>query len=135
MSPRVGVRLNRKGFTLIELFVVVVVIGLLASIMLPQAQGFRYRAMESSMKSDLRTLAMHEEAHYYDWTTYTDDLVVLANSGFNPSPDVTVTVNEATFLGWSATIQHAQLLVECYMFVGNAAPVGTAVNEGAVSCS
>jgi hypothetical protein len=78
---------------------------------------------------------MHEESHYYDWSTYTDDLVVLGNAGFDPSPDVTVIVNEATFLGWSATLKHAHLLVECYMFVGNAAPVGTAVNEGAISCS
>ena len=127
--------MNRKGFTVIELFVVFIVIGLLASIMLPQVQGFRYRAMESSLKSDMRTLAMHEESHYYDRSTYTDDLVELRNAGFNPSPDVTVIVNEATFVGWSATLRHAQLLVECYMFVGSAAPVGTAVNEGSISCS
>lgn len=130
-----GVQLNRNGFTVIELLMVFTVIGVLTSIMLPQAQGFRYRAMEASMKSDLRTLAMHEESHYYDWSTYTDDLVALAAAGFNPSPDVTVTVNEATSLGWSATIQHARLLVECYMFVGNAAPVGSAVTEGSLSCS
>lgn len=127
--------MNRKGFTLIELFLVVIVIGLLASIMLPQLQGFRYHAMEASLQSDLRTLAMHQESHYYDWSTYTDDLVALSTAGFNPSPSVTVIVNEATFLGWSATLQHDNLLVECYMFVGNAAPVGTAVTEGSVSCS
>ena len=114
---------------------VFVLIGLLASIMLPRLQGFRYRAMESSLKTDLRTLAMHQESHYYDRSTYTDDLVALAAAGFNPSPEITVTVNEATFLGWSATLQHNLLLVECYMFVGNAAPVGTAVIEGSASCS
>jgi len=127
--------LNRKGFTLIELFIVFIVIGALASIMLPQVQGFRYGAMESTLKSDLRTLAMHEESHYYDFSTYTDDLVQLGGAGFRPSPDINVVVNEATFLGWSATVQHVQLLVECYMFVGNAAPVGTAVVEGSISCS
>ena len=127
--------MNRKGFTVLELFMVFVLIGLLASIMLPRLQGFRYRAMESSLKTDLRTLAMHQESHYYDRSTYTDDLVALATAGFNPSPEITVTVNEATFLGWSATLQHNLLLVECYMFVGNAAPVGTAVIEGSASCS
>jgi prepilin-type N-terminal cleavage/methylation domain-containing protein len=130
-----GAGLNRNGFTLMELFIVFIVIGLLASIVLPQVQRFRYRAMESTLKSDLRTLAMHEESHYYDWSTYTDDLAVLAVAGFSPSPDINVVVNEATFLGWSATVQHVQLLVECYMFVGNAAPVGTAVVEGGISCS
>lgn len=127
--------MNRQAFTFIELMIVMVVIGVLASIMVPKFQQFRYRAMESSLKSDLRTLAMHEESHYYDHSTYTDDLVVLGNAGFHPSPDVTVTVNEATLLGWSATVKHAQLLVECYMFVGTAAPVGTAVTEGAIACS
>jgi type II secretory pathway pseudopilin PulG len=114
---------------------VIIIIGLLAAILLPQLQGARRRAMAATLRTDLRTLAMHEESHYYDNSTYTDDLAVLRAAGYRASPEVTITVNEATFLGWSATVQHAMVLVECYMFVGNAAPVGTATDEGDLACT
>ncbi len=127
--------MRSRGFTFVELLVTVAIIGLLASLALPQLQSFRRRSMVSTMQADLRTFAMHQEAHFYDASTYTDDMVVLRARGFHTSPEVSVTVNEATFLGWAATMEHAQLLIECYMFVGNAAPVGTAVVEGQIACS
>jgi len=130
-----GGLLKNPGFTFVELLVTMAVIGILASLALPQLQGFRRRSMVSTMQADLRTFAMHQESHFYDTSTYTDDLVVLRAKGFQNSPEVSVTVNEATFLGWAATMKHAQLLIECYMFIGNAAPVGTAVAEGQIACS
>jgi prepilin-type N-terminal cleavage/methylation domain-containing protein len=126
---------NRRGFTFVELLMVFTIIGLLTAIAVPRLQVYRQRAMVASMKSDLRTLGLHQESNYYDRASYTDDLALLQVSGYNPSPNVSVVVNEATFLGWSATASHTQLFTECYIFVGDAAPVGTAVNEGSVDCS
>jgi type IV pilus assembly protein PilA len=126
---------TRRGFTIIELLMVLVIIGLLTAIAIPRLQSYRQRAMVATMKSDLRTLGLHQESNYYDRATYTDDLALLQASGFNLSPGVAVVVNEATFLGWSATASHAQVFTQCYIFVGDAAPVGTAVNEGSVDCS
>ncbi|UCG89485.1 MAG: hypothetical protein JSW71_20730 [Gemmatimonadota bacterium] len=114
---------------------VIVIIGLMTAIVLPRLQRYRERARVATMRSDLRTLGLHQESSYYDRATYTDDLALLQVSGFNPSPDVTVVVNEATFLGWSATASHNQIFTQCYIFVGGAAPVGTAVTEGSVDCS
>jgi len=114
---------------------VFIILGLLAAIALPRLQGYRKRAWVATMRGDLRALGLHEESSYYDRATYTDDLAVLQAGGFFLSPNVAVVVNEATFLGWSATATHDWTPTQCYIFVGNAAPVGTAAIEGSVNCS
>ncbi|MFQ5702842.1 MAG: type IV pilin protein [Gemmatimonadales bacterium] len=126
---------DRKGFTFIELVVVVTVIGLLTAIVVPKLRRFKDRVYVAAMKSDLRTFAMHEESYYYDRATYTDEVAKLAAAGYRTSPEVSVTVNEATILGWSATATHTVIPVKCYVFIGDAAPVGTSTSEGTVACS
>jgi len=127
--------LNRKGLTFIELLLVFTIIGLMASIAMPRLRHMKDRALVATLKRDLRTFAMHQESHYYDRATYTDDLGVLVAGGYRTSPDVTISVNEATILGWSATAEHGQSVVECYLFIGDAAPIGNATTEGALECN
>jgi prepilin-type N-terminal cleavage/methylation domain-containing protein len=124
---------SRSGFTLIELLIVVVIIGILASIAIPKFVNTKEKAYLASMKSDLRNLATAEEAFLFDSLTYTTSLVMLNN--FQPSAGVTVVINAATGGGWSATASHGVSPKRCYLFYGNAAPIGTATQEGKVSCS
>ncbi len=124
--------MSRRGFTLIELLIVVVIIGILAVIAVPKFANTKEKAYVAQMKSDLRNLATAEEAFFYDSTYYTANLVAMNN--YTPSAGVTITVNEATPLGWSATASHAQTPRQCYLFSGGAAPVGTAAVEGRISC-
>lgn len=121
------------GFTLIELMMVVVIIGLLASVLIPRFANSRQKAFMASMKSDLRNLATAEENYFYDYASYTTSVGALAS--YRPSTGVTITINEATMGGWSATASHANVARQCYLFVGNASPVGAATQEGQVACS
>ena len=123
----------QRGFTLLELLVVVVVIGVLAAIAIPKYSNTREKSYVAAMKSDLRNLATAEEAFFYDSAKYTPTLAQMNN--FNTTAGVTLTVNEATKLGWSATASSANTPRQCYVFSGNAAPVGSATIEGNISCS
>jgi Tfp pilus assembly protein PilE len=110
-----------------------VIIGILASIAIPKFINTKEKSYMAQMKSDLRNLATAEEAFFYDSTNYTPTLFNLNN--FSPSTGVSLTVNEATPKGWSATAVHAQTPRKCYIFSGGAAPVGTATVEGRITCS
>jgi prepilin-type N-terminal cleavage/methylation domain-containing protein len=124
---------SSNGFTLVELLIVVVIIGILASIAIPKFGNTREKAFLASMKSDLRNLATAEEMFLFDSLFYTNSLVALKN--YRPSAGVTLTINEATGGGWSATTTHNVSTKKCYLFYGSAAPVGTATQEGKITCS
>lgn len=47
----------KKGFTIIELLIVIVVIGIISSIVLVSYFGFSSRAVEASIKADLHNAA------------------------------------------------------------------------------
>jgi len=59
-----------RGFTLIELMIVVAIIGILAAISIPQFLSYQTKAFNSTALSDLRNIATAEEAYYVDQQTY-----------------------------------------------------------------
>ena len=61
---------NEKGFTLIELMIVVAIIGILAAIAIPQFSAYRERAYVASMKADCNAVRTAEEAYFADNDTY-----------------------------------------------------------------
>ena len=132
-APRNGVRLRQlRGFTLIELLIVLVIMGILMAALIPKWANSRERAFVSAMKSDLRNLATAEEAYFYENATYAADLSDL--NAYRASSGNAVAVNQATTGGWSATASRPGMAKQCYLFVGNVTPVGTAVLEGQVTC-
>ncbi len=48
--------MNNEGFTLIELMIVIVIIGVLATIAIPNYMSMRNRARDASVKSNMHTL-------------------------------------------------------------------------------
>jgi prepilin-type N-terminal cleavage/methylation domain-containing protein len=121
---------DRDSFTLIELLIVVVIIGILASIAIPKFSSMREKAYFAAMKSDLKNLASQQEIYYSDTYEYTNVVVSL---GHVSSSGVNSTIIGGTD-GWSATATHAALAATdgCAIYYGNAAAVslGTAVPIG-----
>lgn len=71
--------LNNKGFSLVELMIVVAIIGLLAAVGVPQYQKFQARARQGEAKSSLSALYAAEQSFFGEWNQYSVDL---KNIGF-----------------------------------------------------
>lgn len=98
---------TQSGFSLIELMIVVAIIGILASIAVPNFKKFQVKSRQSEAKSQLTSLYTAEKAFLGEWTGYTGDFrdvgyspegkmrynvgfagvgnVPAATTGFNPS--------------------------------------------------
>ncbi len=121
------------GFTLIELMIVVLVIGILAAIAIPKFQTSKGKAYASTLKADLRNLATAQEAYFYENSVYS---LTTTDLKMSVSPAVTVTISTATASGWSASATHqAANPLMCAIFIGSVPALTPATTEGVVGCS
>ncbi len=65
---------NRKGFTLLELLVVVLIIGILAAIALPQYKFAIAKSKFNAFKSTVKAIAEARERYYLVNNQHTNDL-------------------------------------------------------------
>ncbi len=65
--------LKKKGFTLIELMIVVAIIGILAAIAIPNFVRFQARSKQSEAKTNLKALFTAQKAYYGEKDAYLTD--------------------------------------------------------------
>ena len=88
--------ITRSGFTLIELMIVVVIIGVLAAVAYPSYQNYALKTKRSDAKSALTELSNRQEKFYAQCNTYA--LADTEAGAFPTSPGACVATSG---LGWS----------------------------------
>ncbi len=129
MRPRTS---HRPGFSLVELIVALLVVGVLVGLAMPRFNTYRRKAHVASMVSDLRNLAAAEEEFWNAMKSYSGDTTALELA---TSPSVTLALVSADSTGWSARAIYAGDPATCSIFYGSAAPLPPAARGNVIGCS
>ena len=69
--------MNKKGFTLIELMIVVAIIGILAAIAIPNFLNYQCKSKQGEAKQNLGSLSKNEEAYRAEYDAFTENTAAM----------------------------------------------------------
>lgn len=106
---------KQKGFTIVELLIVIVVIGILAAIVIVAYNGVQSRAKDAKRQTDIAAITKALEIYYLDNSRY-------------PSGSGSTTINS----GWSTTADASwsNLLTSLAPYLGSASPADPTSTPG-----
>ena len=70
MKMPASMRARRAGFTVLELMIVVMIIGVLATVALPIFANYQLKAKSAEGKTNIGAIRLVEEAYYSEFDTY-----------------------------------------------------------------
>jgi type II secretion system protein G len=79
---------KEKGFTLIELMVVVIIIGILSAIAVPKFKGVSDKAVQNAREAQLRVIQSAVDIYYAEKNAYPTSLSDLVNAQYLDSSDI-----------------------------------------------
>ena len=115
-----------KGFTLIEILLVAVILGTVAAVAIPHFAGSKESSYVAAMKADLRVAAVYEEQYAAEnHGQYFGGIATESTplNGYAPTKNITVTLTAFNILGsrlgdWTGIARHAHTLQTCAIRAG-----------------
>ncbi len=139
--------MNRRGFTLIELMVVVAIMGILASIAGVKTVQTRVKAIRATMQVDLKTLVSAQEGFFSANADYAGGVLPAERAGRRGAGRAALGLSSGNVIavryrgtdGWSATMTNPRVNLvprTCGIFVGplRYAPNARVTQSGVPAC-
>ena len=115
--------MGKKGFSLMEVMIVVAIVGILAAIAIPSYSGYVTRTKRSEAVTALQTVALYQEKHMAERGQYGSIANLIANAGL-PDPDNDNAYEPSEFYAITVTLGAGNT-----SFVASAAPAGGFVDN------
>ena len=111
---------RRKGFTMIELLTVMLLISALSAMAVPRFREFKARALIATMRSDLGNLKIAQESYWAEHLRYTTDTASLE---LRISANVAISITSADVSGgYTAVATHSNVPTQqCQIAMGREA--------------
>jgi len=133
---------NKKGFTLVELVVVIAILGILAGIAIPRFMDATASARGAKIVADMRTLESASTMYYVKKGSYTDISVpnlvsegLLASTPSAPTGDAIITESSVATYKTRFAVPTGGYTVTAVTATGASVPTSAEVKIGALTLS